>query len=165
MYPLNIVVILGMSDDDNTTMAMRALENGAFICIKKPPPMEFLKCLWQHVIREKARMLREREMFVATNNLGPVRGVEFRDVNPNPNFVVKNKGKYVATSRGRHDEYEEEYESDHNMVSQNGGVRRKMCTEWTQDLHAKFMSAVEQLGEGSMYRSLLRSYSLFCVLI
>ncbi|XP_057793283.1 two-component response regulator ARR10-like [Salvia miltiorrhiza] len=97
--------------DDNAFVAMRALENGAFLCIKKPPPMEFLRSLWQHVMREK--------------------------------------GKFKTRSRGRYDDYDGEYDSDNNIMSQNGNVRRKMCTEWTQELHAKFMNAVEQLGEGS----------------
>ncbi|KAG6428843.1 hypothetical protein SASPL_106882 [Salvia splendens] len=28
-------------------------------------------------------------------------------------------------------------------------VKRKMCTEWTKELHEKFVDAVEQLGDGS----------------
>ncbi|KAH6815109.1 germin 3 [Perilla frutescens var. frutescens] len=157
-----------MSEDDNAIVAMRALENGAFICIKKPPPTEVLRCLWQHVVREKTRMMREREMFVASNNIGPVRGVEFREVahqrgeNPNPNSnpnlnpnsnMMKNKSKYKHKSRGRHNDYYDEdgYDSDNNVMSQNGNVRRKMCTEWTQELHAKFMDAVMRLGEGRCF--------------
>ncbi|XP_057793282.1 two-component response regulator ARR1-like [Salvia miltiorrhiza] len=156
-----------MADDDNAFVAMRALENGAFLCIKKPPPMEFLRSLWQHVMREKARMIRERDILVASNNLGSVRGIEFREVvhhrsenpnpkpnpnsNPNPNMMMKNKGKFKTRSRGRYDDYDGEYDSDNNIMSQNGNVRRKMCTEWTQELHAKFMNAVEQLGEGRCF--------------
>ncbi|KAH6781263.1 hypothetical protein C2S51_006556 [Perilla frutescens var. frutescens] len=162
------IPVVWMSEDDNAIVAMRALENGAFLCIKKPPPTEFLRCLWQHVVREKARMIREREMFVASNNIGPVRGVEFREVahqrgeNPNPNSnpnlnpnpnMIKNKGKYKHKSRGRHSDYYDKdgYDSDNNVMSQNGSVRRKMCTEWTQELHAKFMDAVMRLGEGRCF--------------
>lgn len=189
-----------MSDDDNAFIAMRALEDGAFLYIKKPLPMEFHRCLWQHVVREKSRMVRERDMYVASNNLGPVRGVEFREVvhcnpnpnrgvefrepvhcspnypnpnrgvefrepvhcspnypnpNPNPNLnmmmMMKTKGKCKSKSRGRNDDYNEEYDSENHAMKQKDNVRRKMCTEWTQELHAKFMNAIEQLGEGSMY--------------
>ncbi|KAH6821143.1 hypothetical protein C2S53_019658 [Perilla frutescens var. hirtella] len=129
------IPVVWMSEDDNAIVAMRALENGAFLCIKKPPPTEFLRCLWQHVVREKTRMIREREMFVASNNIGP------------------NKGKYKHKSRGRHGDYYDEdgYDSDNNVMSQNINVRRKMCTEWTQELHAKFMDAVTCLGEGRCF--------------
>lgn len=163
---------LGLCEDDNATLGMRALENGAFICIAKPPPMEFLRCLWQHVIREKTRMQRERDILIAKNKIGPARGVEFREVvhqriekpsanpNPNPNYMMKNKGKYKSKGSGRHDNYDDEYDADNHMMSPNGNVRRKMCTEWTQELHAKFMAAVEELGEGSTYRSFITRYNL-----
>lgn len=29
--------------------------------------------------------------------------------------------------------------------------KKKVCTEWTKELHKKFMDAVNQLGEGSTY--------------
>ncbi|KAH6757794.1 hypothetical protein C2S52_023284, partial [Perilla frutescens var. hirtella] len=136
-----IPVVL-MSGDENAFVAMRALEDGAFLYIKKPPPMEFLRCLWQHVVREKTRMIRERELFVASNNLRSVRGIEFREAN---------KGKHKSKSRGRHGDYDEEHDSDTPIMNHKGNVRRKMCTEWTQELHAKFMNAIEQLGEGRCF--------------
>ncbi|XP_047942957.1 two-component response regulator ARR1-like [Salvia hispanica] len=149
-----IPVVL-MSEDDDAFIAMRALEHGAFLHIKKPMSMEFSRCLWQHVVREKTRMARDRNMFMASNNLGPIQGVEFReavqlrDENPNPNPSMKNKGKYKSKARGRSDDYGEEYDS--GRMGHKGNVRRKMCTEWTQELHAKFMNAIEQLGEGRCF--------------
>ncbi|KAH6756518.1 hypothetical protein C2S53_002231 [Perilla frutescens var. hirtella] len=67
--------------------------------------------------------------------------------------MVKNKGKYKQKSRGRHSDYYDEdgYNSDNNMMSQNGNMRRKMCTEWMQELHAKFMDAVTSLVEGRCF--------------
>lgn len=108
-----------VSVEDNAFMAMRALESGAFLYIKKPATMEILRYLWQLVMREKTRMIRERELFAAAgiNLVGE---------------IMKNE----------EEEEEEEYSCDSD-------VRKKMCTEWTHELHAKFMNAVEILGEGS----------------
>ena len=142
-----------MADDDNTLL--RALENEASICIKKPPPVEFLRYLSQHATREKARMIREQDI-IASNNLGSLGGVEFREVvhhknlnpNPNPRMMVNRNGKYKSRCRGRYEDYNQ---GSSNMMSQNGNVQKKMCTEWTQELHAKFEDAAWQLGEGSTY--------------
>lgn len=134
-----------MSVDDNALMALRAIENGAYLYIKKPVTIELLRCLWQHVMREKIRLRREREGQVAPN-YNNARGIEFREVNPNPNpndniMLMNNKDK---SKKGYYKG--DEYDSDNTS---QGKLRRKVCTEWTQDLHEKFMNAVEQLGEGS----------------
>ncbi|KAL0354473.1 UNVERIFIED_CONTAM: Two-component response regulator ORR26 [Sesamum radiatum] len=153
---MDIPVVL-MSVDDNVFMAMRAIENGAFLFIKKPMSMDVLSGLWQHVIRDKTRAMRERERSCVAANYN-VRGIEFRDVAPhqdpeeNPNHMYgvmmndKGKGKKKINLRGDYDEYD----VDNHMIM-NNKVKRKVCTEWTQDLHEKFMEAVEQLGEGRCF--------------
>ncbi|KAL6539243.1 hypothetical protein OROGR_011892 [Orobanche gracilis] len=159
-----------MSNDDNTYMAMRALESGAFLYIKKPATMEMLKCLWQHVLWEKTRMIRERDILVASNNnLGSKGGVEYinqhhshshREENPNnleSMIMMKNNGKSKknVVRGGRDVDGEEEihrYANIHRATNYNSSnVKRKMCTEWTQELHGKFMNAVEELGEGRCF--------------
>ncbi|KAL6495948.1 hypothetical protein OROGR_030511 [Orobanche gracilis] len=151
-----------MSNDDNTYMAMRALESGAFLYIKKPTTMEMLKCLWQHVLREKTRMIRERDILVAANNnLGSRGGVEYinqhhshshREENPNnleSMLMMKNNGK---SKKKKNEEEIHHYANIHRATNYNtSNVKRKMCTEWTQELHGKFMNAVEELGEGRCF--------------
>ncbi|KAI3455623.1 hypothetical protein Pfo_012286 [Paulownia fortunei] len=179
---MDIPIIL-MSVDDNTFMAMRAIESGAFLYIKKPATKEMLRCIWQHVLREKTRTIRERDRMVAANY--NVRGIEFREVihhadnnpnnigadnmlnpnnigannmlNPNINIGANNmlmmndKGKSKKNNRGRKGAIgEEDYDSENNMMISNK-IKRKVCTEWTQELHEKFMDAVEQLGEGRCF--------------
>ncbi|KAL0463794.1 UNVERIFIED_CONTAM: Two-component response regulator ORR26 [Sesamum latifolium] len=139
-----------MSADDNTFMAMRALENGAFLYIKKPATMEMLRCLWQHVLREKTRMIRERDILVGANHGHGPRGLDIKGVAinhrtvENPNDIgeglagMRNKGKAKKKYRGIRigvDE-DEEYESqNHMMMGGDNNVKRKMCTEWTLELH------------------------------
>ncbi|KAH6756516.1 hypothetical protein C2S53_002229 [Perilla frutescens var. hirtella] len=84
-----------------------------------------------------------------TQEKGQSSGTHWESESPNN----ENKGKYKHKSRGTHSDYYDEdgYDSDNNMMSQNGNVRKKICTEWTQELHAKFMDAITSLGEGSLY--------------
>ncbi|KAL8056040.1 hypothetical protein ABFS82_04G093200 [Erythranthe guttata] len=202
---MGLPVVL-MSAEENSLMAMRALENGAFLYIKKPATLDIMRCLWQHVLREKTRLVREREMLASVNknanNANTIvstnhgsRGVnhdhQFKEMNNNRGFenpdyynssnnnnnmgrvsghlhhvmMKNNKGKAKKKIRGisRHglinglDEDECDSDSFHVMVensnnnNNSGNVKRKMCTEWTQELHAKFMDAVEQLGEGRCF--------------
>ncbi|KAL8537818.1 hypothetical protein ACS0TY_012809 [Phlomoides rotata] len=139
-----------VSVDDNAFMAMKALESGAFLYLKKPATMEVLRYLWQLVMREKTRIIRERELFLAANNNGVVapvienpslvRGLEIREAG----VVHENKlGKKARIA-------DDECDSENRMVHDND-VRKKMCTEWTQELHAKFIEAVEILGEGRCF--------------
>ncbi|CAA0822441.1 Two-component response regulator ARR2 [Striga hermonthica] len=147
------------SNDDNTYMAMKALESGAFLYIKKPLTIEILKCLWQHALREKTRIVRERDILMAANNNGvPINGVDIRNVEDPSDLETmmtmnKNKGKM---KKNRERDNIERVEQDHQNrratnTNSNNNVKRKMCTEWTQELHAKFMAAVEELGEGRCF--------------
>ncbi|XP_073145088.1 two-component response regulator ORR26-like [Henckelia pumila] len=175
---MDLPVIL-MSADDNAFMAMKALENGAFLFIKKPATLEILRCLWQYVLKEKTRMVREKERLIPENNIAAaagnnynVRGVEIYNGEDYNNYMnhgagnnsshmmmMNNKlGKVLAKKKlmgqksagGWHDDGGV-YGSENNHMLGINKVRRKVCTEWTQDLHAKFMEAVRQLGEGRCF--------------
>ncbi|KAL3618206.1 hypothetical protein CASFOL_038527 [Castilleja foliolosa] len=133
------------SSDDNPYMAMRALESGAFLYVKKPITMDMLKCLWQHVVREKIKVIRERENLVAPNNHGP--RVDHQETPSNLESMMNNE-KSKKKNRGSGGDTEE-YGYANNRANNN--VKRKMCTEWTQELHEKFLDAVEELGEGRCF--------------
>lgn len=154
-----------MSGDDNTYMAMKYLENGAFLYIKKPVTLEVLKCMWQHVKREKLRsktMIYQEEIPVAPMAEAEDREVVHHNVeNPNHNHNVEqtvdvnnNNGACNKRSRRRNDTNDNEGDSN-NHTGHRNNVKKKMCTEWTEELHQKFMDAVEKLGEGSKYTYLM----------
>ncbi|XP_075475767.1 two-component response regulator ARR14-like [Primulina tabacum] len=164
---MDLPVIL-MSADDNAFMAMKALENGAFLFIKKPATLEILRCLWQYVLKEKTRMVREKERLpeaaAAAGNY-KVRGMEiyngedynghnynYGGNNGNMMMMMNNKGKLGKKLMGQKGSWREDgiYGPENHMLGVNK-VRRKVCTEWTQDLHAKFMDAVRTLGEGRCF--------------
>ncbi|KAL2461810.1 Two-component response regulator ARR2 [Abeliophyllum distichum] len=153
---MDIPVIL-MSVDDNAFLAMGALENGAFLFIKKPVTMDMLKCLWQHVVREKIRIYKEKERLMgktsANNNM---KGIQFRGEVEEENNIVgcynKKNNKYKGNKKlqGRKGLMGDEECESERQINRNK-FNRKVCAEWTQELHRKFMDAVGQLGEGRCF--------------
>ena len=108
------------SDEGMTSSATWAIEKGALLYIERPTSLEMLRYLWQLVARETMRVLGERERLKAA---APPCDVGFKDVE-GPNDV------------------------DNSRMSQ-GKLKRKKCTDWTEELHEKFVDDVEQLGDGS----------------
>ncbi|KAL2516424.1 two-component response regulator ARR14-like [Forsythia ovata] len=145
-----------MSIDDNAFLAMGALKNGAFLFIKKPVTMDMLKCLWQHVVRERMRIQKENDriMGMAATNNHSMSGVEFRGEVEEENNIIVGNNNYKGKKRKRARKssingIDEECESEPQLI--NNKVKRKECIQWTQLLHSKFMDAVEQLGEGRCF--------------
>lgn len=147
-----------MSIDDNAFLTMGALEKGAFLFIKKPVTMDILKCLWQHVVREKMRIYKEKERIMgkaATNHT--FEGIEFRrEVEEENNLTGgtnmtnnRYKGKNKICGREGLIGFNEGGESQHQLI--NNKSKKKECIEWTEELHRKFIDALGQLGEGSMF--------------
>ncbi|CAI9753728.1 unnamed protein product [Fraxinus pennsylvanica] len=158
---MGIPVIL-LSVEDNEFLATGALENGALLYIKKPVTLDILKCLWQHVEREKMSIHKEKGRLMgmtgANNNMG---GIEFRGEVEEENNIVgsnnmkdnKHKGKRNILERKGLIE-DEECEPEHQIIDNK--VRKRLCTrrvytEWTRELHGKFMDAVRQLGDGRCF--------------
>ncbi|KAL6560269.1 hypothetical protein OROHE_006276 [Orobanche hederae] len=123
---MNLLVIL-MSNDDDAMTTMRALEQGAFLCINKPIEMQIMEHLWEHVVREKANTLEQHEEF---------------------GEQVDERTKY-HNAWGR----SKTIKKFNLKISKNENVTstRKVWTRWTKELHDKFMDAVAQLGEGRCF--------------
>ncbi|KAL2555023.1 two-component response regulator ARR10-like [Forsythia ovata] len=142
---MDLPVIL-MSDEANAFLAMRALQNGAFLCMQKPAKMEMLTCLWQHVLREKKWIYKEKEREVAGIE---IRG-DFHEEHINAIGVdnMKNGDKLKKKIRGEKRKNEDE---EYDLENPNKRIKRKSCIEWTHQLHGKFMDAIAQLGEGRCF--------------
>ncbi|XP_051119617.1 two-component response regulator ARR2-like [Andrographis paniculata] len=154
---------LMMSAEDDEATAVRALQIGAVLYIRKPITLEILKSLWQHVLREQIRARRQAE----SSNHGRLMGAK----NPNLNLNL-NLRHYSCRNNGDNN-VEQNYRRramSNVGININGvknpeiiivdqdqdaarphGMKRKMCTEWNQELHQKFMDAVYQLGEGKCF--------------
>ncbi|XP_047965800.1 putative two-component response regulator-like APRR4 [Salvia hispanica] len=133
------------NDDDIMNMGAWAIENGAFLYIKRPTKPEMLRYLWQHVARETRRVLtRESERPMAASYATPQCGVGFGEIENPSNLFAIDKGKNKMNYYYNEKYVEKEYNFDNNM-------KRKICIRWTDELHQKFVDAVEQLGKGNIY--------------
>nr|GMD46968.1 two-component response regulator ARR14-like [Ipomoea batatas] len=79
---------------------------------------------------------------------GSDRGKGVMRVEENENYQMSYRGK---GKRSREQSLSEATRMTTTMSQGMSRVKRKTCTEWTVDLHEKFMSAVHQLGDGRCY--------------
>ncbi|KAL7126232.1 hypothetical protein ABFS83_14G172100 [Erythranthe nasuta] len=124
------LVLILMSNDDDPVIITRAIEQGAFLCIKKPVTMQIAGYLWQHVLSEKVSRLKENERvgdFI----------IEFG--NQLDNAQESKKNNVINFVNG--------------STSQNDSVlvKKKVWAEWSDELHQKFMVAAIELGDGRCY--------------
>ncbi|XP_059639534.1 two-component response regulator ARR14-like [Cornus florida] len=128
-----------MSPDENAMMARMALENGACFFLKKPIHMEVLKNLWQHVMRDR--------IVNKFNRSGISKGSVIGDYNETETSYLKNKDELKKKVMSRKSTNRNEEGKSKTKIR----AGKKPCTEWTDELHAKFMTAVNELGEGRCY--------------
>ncbi|WMV20722.1 hypothetical protein MTR67_014107 [Solanum verrucosum] len=178
---LNIISLV-VCDESNEVVAKKTLNDGAYFYLKKPFDKKIVSYLWQFVLGEKVRKEKAREgsgkhkdhmkvKMISTNNIvGENKESEEKNVSyskaQNNNIHEARKdvalsGKYtLQRKRGTKGmKQNSEGERQNNVIDKV--VRRKDYREWTEDLHATFMQAVRQLGEGRCYpKEILQVMSL-----
>nr|GLL28329.1 two-component response regulator EHD1-like [Ipomoea trifida] len=130
---LLVVQISDEKDENGDEVARRAIEQGVFLYLEKPFPVDMLKYLWQHVYRER------RLMNHSTHQALDISMVAETLMNGQNNIVFTDN--QTAT----------EFATDSNNVNLVPTRRRGAKFKWTEELHAKFMHAVNQLGAGNCY--------------
>ncbi|PHU06772.1 hypothetical protein BC332_23261 [Capsicum chinense] len=138
------IISLVISDEHDELFAKKAWDNGAYLYIEKPFDGGILKYLWQFVLREKMQREKVGEGPMHVEDIG-------NNIIHEAENEVGSNGKYkLKRKRGRKNLIETNVgETQRSNV--NKAVRQKVCIEWTDYLHGKFMKAVRQLGEGNCY--------------
>ncbi|XP_015168890.1 two-component response regulator ARR1-like [Solanum tuberosum] len=166
-------ILLFVSDEYNDLLAKKALKEGAYLFVKRPLNEEIVKHLWQFILtkriqKDEVRKESEDEYqmnvddidkdnFVGDNEKlsgekNNVSDIEEQSDNIHEaenNIVSNGECKLRRKSRRKNSKETNEGESQNTTI--NKVVRRKNCTKWTANLHAKFMKSLELLGEGSCY--------------
>ncbi|XP_060206576.1 uncharacterized protein LOC132634327 [Lycium barbarum] len=168
------VVSLFICDEDNDLLAMKALNIGACIYLKKPLDEEIVEDLWQFVLRRTIQKEKVRERLeenrdkmnvgdvddIGNNNIvgdevqvgeTSIPNIENQSNNIEAENDVVSNGKYKLGRKRNRKSTKEINEGERQRSAINKSVRQKLRIEWTVDLHTKFMKAVQQLGEGSCY--------------
>ncbi|KAJ8571042.1 hypothetical protein K7X08_038014 [Anisodus acutangulus] len=174
------IVSLFICDEHNELLANKALNDGAYLYLKNSLDETIVKYLWQFVLREKIQREKARKQLEGNGdkmNVGDDDGIgnnnivedsekageknifnaeeQSNNIHEAENEVISNELYKLRRKRGRKITKEiSEVESQSNAINET--VRRKACTEWTVDLHAKFMKVVQQLGEGRCYPKEIR---------
>ncbi|XP_049406384.1 two-component response regulator ARR2-like [Solanum stenotomum] len=145
------IISLVVCDEFNELVAKKTLEDGAYLYLKKPFDKEIVKYLWQFVLSEKIQ--REK----ARKGSGKHKyHMKFVDISTN-NIVGENKEPEEKNVSYTKEQSNNIHEAGNDVVLIKWKIhateeeRRKDYREWTEDLHARFMQVVHQLGEGRCY--------------
>ena len=125
------------SEEDDPKMVMKAIDLGACDYLLKPVALKELKMIWQHVIRKKKTSKR-------SNHDVP---------NSDSGNGTKNSDKIEMPYRKRKDKNEDDIEEEDEYDHENDGptAPKKPRFRWSDDLHHKFLVAVNQFGIESMF--------------
>ncbi|KAM3340960.1 two-component response regulator ORR21-like [Capsicum galapagoense] len=138
------IISLVVCDEHNELVAKKALAEGAYLSIRKPFNKNIVTFLWQFVLKKKIQKEKERE---GSKRITDQMNFDYIF---NNNIAGDNEEPNREKKRGRKSSKEIQEEIHQTSVI-NQAVRRQTCTIWTDNLHAKFMEAIHQLGEGRCY--------------
>ncbi|KAK4706283.1 hypothetical protein R3W88_034153 [Solanum pinnatisectum] len=178
IHPTNMIsfnlLTQAMALDVISLIAKKILDKGAHLYLQKPFNVETMKYLWQLVLREKKqreKLTKESERnrdhknvddtdeinVVGENEEQPrekkivANAEEQKDnIDEVENDVISNEKFKLKRKRGIKNT-KETNEGKIQSSAINKVVMQKDCREWTNDLHAKFMKVVQELGEGRCY--------------
>ncbi|XP_027771415.1 putative two-component response regulator ARR21 [Solanum pennellii] len=142
------IISLAVCDEFNEFVAKKTLDDGAYLYLKKPFNKEILIYLWQFVLAERKRKEKAREGSRKHKDQMKVNMINIVEENKESE---ENIGKYTLKRK------KGTKSMQNNAIDKV--VRRKDCKEWTEDLHAAFMRAVSQLGEGRKFTLLIIIFS------
>lgn len=142
-----------MSGDVNPVLAKCAIEDGAFLFIEKPATPDLLRYLWQYTYREKLRKYKEEcfrpEQFITANKINcEAAGTSLGQDIVKEDISTRKKKKRRAPGITIQDT---DRSNANNNCYNNRTKRSRMCTSWTLALHRRFVAAIKELGEGSMF--------------
>ncbi|GFY95427.1 hypothetical protein Acr_10g0008120 [Actinidia rufa] len=146
-----------MSADEDAMVAKIALENGACFFLEKPVGANVLKSLWQYVIKEKlfkVKIFENNDNLHETANLNGTKVHKSTKNNPEGNNETNSnyrKSNDVVKKKWRNGKGNNVDELVGECNKGNRKSWKKFGTDWTEELHNKFMAAVNHLGEGRCY--------------
>ncbi|KAJ0852158.1 putative transcription factor MYB-HB-like family [Helianthus annuus] len=135
-HSFNLLHTQVMSEQEDDGFMLEVFKSGAFLVIKRPLTIDAVRHIRQGVIRQRMHKLEK-----STNK---------DTITKNRNNSIRNKGrceikKQVHQLYNDDDDYDDY--SDDNNYNGDSSMKKKVCMEWTKELHEKFLNALSQLGE------------------
>jgi len=130
-----------MSADGRTSAVMRGIEHGACAYLIKPVRIEELKNIWQHVVRKKLN---------ANKELDHSGSLDDRRVVDDADYASSINGGTDGTCRSQKKRRDTKDDDCGKLGNEDPPASKKSRVRWSEKLHQKFVSAVNQLGIESM---------------
>ncbi|CAA7032369.1 unnamed protein product [Microthlaspi erraticum] len=134
---LPVIMLSAHSDHESV---MKGIIHGACDYLVKPVGLKELKNIWQHVVKKNIHSYKR--------NIGSSRQLQ-PSSESNPATSVSRKRKEKVNDSGD-DENDSDRDEDYGDGSEQDGdessTRKKPRVVWSQELHQKFVTAVQQLG-------------------
>lgn len=136
-----------MAKDATMEMATGAIDDGACFFLTKPIPDRALANIWQHTFRKKngTRLIIENSMEDGSHSSGNSNKGNGKIGNENENKnKLKRKLEDREEKRSEDDESDDE-EGDEDDDKDERRRNRRSRMRWSDELHAKFLEAIEKL--------------------
>nr|GEX17088.1 two-component response regulator ORR26 [Tanacetum cinerariifolium] len=130
---MNILKIV-MEEEADDAFLLKALDNGAFLVLEKRLTNDTVIHLRQHVIRE--RIQKSRQFRLSTESeTKEVESASPKEMDINGHFL---ENESVSAKKSV-------------LAMKSVLAKRKPCIVWTEELHSKFISVVQELGDGNCF--------------
>ncbi|KAK9062761.1 hypothetical protein SSX86_019951 [Deinandra increscens subsp. villosa] len=131
-----------MSEQENDAFIHEVFKSGAFLVVKRPLTMDAVRHMRQDVIRKRMHThekYENKDVIIKTERQD-MDIQETRSSGSGKNGRCEPKKRVHQSSDDDNDDYNDEI-----------SMKKKICVEWTEELHEKFVNAVRQLGEGRCF--------------
>ncbi|KAL5746234.1 hypothetical protein ACOSP7_027380 [Xanthoceras sorbifolium] len=141
-YKLPVMII---SSDDNKSLIMKSLSNGAVFYIVKPVNRDDFKDIWQYVVASK------KEKFLTIERIGslqrqggslPITGKTYYHDKSN-SASSTDEGKHENKKDGKRKSDKKSIKED--VVGENSIAPKKAKVVWTNSLHNRFLLAIRHI--------------------
>ncbi|XP_047326374.1 two-component response regulator EHD1-like [Impatiens glandulifera] len=143
-FNMDIPTVFMLVEED-PVIARTAIESGVCFLLEKPTTWAAVKTLWQYAMRDKSQKSNDN--------------VRYADYEENiafdENGLAEPGGKKMKIGSKKKSKNDKGISIDGTWdikkKEKTRASKKKACTAWTDELHAKFITAVNQLGEGRCY--------------
>ncbi|KAI3797488.1 hypothetical protein L1987_32745 [Smallanthus sonchifolius] len=133
-----------MSEQENDAFIHEVFKSGAFLVVKRPLTVEAVRHIRQDVIRKRMHAHEQCE----NKNVVIKNATQDIEIQESRSSGCRKKGRRVQRKRVIQSSDDDDDDDDYNDDS---SMKKKICVEWTDELHEKFVNAIRQLGEGRCF--------------
>lgn len=133
-----------MSDQENDSLVVEAFKSGAFLVLQRPLTTEAVRLMYQDVIRERLHMNAKHKNHIPMSLTPQVAIKEDKSSGRNKRDygdLTKEVTQTIVVNNLHVQSSDNDYDDR---------MKKRMCVEWTPELHEKFLNAMNYLGDGSI---------------